>query len=87
MKRAEYEHVGFGRCKWVDKEYCDRCGRRVIVPWEAHRDVFGYEVIDSACYDAVRSGQDEGVHKNHFVGALTPTHTKSAAELNGTVTV
>ena len=83
MKRAEYEHVGFGRWKWVDKEYCDRCGRRVVVPWEAHRNVFGYDAIDSACYDAVRNGQDVGREKvYHFVGALTVTHTKSAFELN-----
>jgi hypothetical protein len=96
MKRAEYVHTGFGRWKWIDKEYCDRCGREVIVPWEAHREnghkLFasapsqdgtaefeGYECLDSGCYTAVYNGQPK---VQHFVGALTPTHTSSAAALN-----
>jgi hypothetical protein len=86
MKRAEYEHTGFGKWKWVDKEYCDRCGREVVVPWEAHRNVFDYECLDSGCYTAVRNGQDKNRSEplRHFVGALTPTHTQLADVLNST---
>ena len=83
--RAEYEQVGFGRWKWVEKEFCDRCGRQVIVPWEAHRAegdkrLFGeYDLLDSGCYTAVYHGQPK-IH--HFVGALALVNLKSAAELN-----
>jgi len=87
-KRAEYEHVGFGRQKWVDKTYCDRCGCECLFPWATHHNVFGYECLDSGCYNAVRNGQDANRVDGplmHFVGALTMTHTKSAAELNGEV--
>jgi hypothetical protein len=91
-KRAEYVHTGFGRWKWVDKEFCDRCGREVVVPWEAHREnghkLFGvYECIDSGCYNAVRNGQDANRPDGpllHFVGALEESmHRPPAAVLNG----
>jgi hypothetical protein len=98
MKRAEYVHTGFGKWKWVDKEYCDRCGREVIVPWEAHREnghkLFsevssdgtvkfeGYECLDGGCYTAVYNGQPKNLH---FVGALRPTgvNALAASERNG----
>jgi hypothetical protein len=76
--RAEYVHTGFGRWKWVDKEFCDRCGRQVVVPWEAHRDIFDYECLDSGCYTAVKNGQPKN---RHFVGALEGSMHRPAAEL------
>jgi len=72
-KRAEYEHTGFGRWKWVDKTYCDRCGREIQFPWENHTgaltadDGLMYSDLDSACYDAVKNGQPA---MRHFIGAL-----------------
>ena len=87
MKRAEFDHVGFGRNKWVDHRYCDRCGREILFPWEGHSangegPLFGvYEDLDSGCYTAVYHGQDANRSEPlmHFVGNLKPTGVNALA--------
>jgi hypothetical protein len=91
MKRAEYEHTGFGKWKWVDHRLCDRCGREILFPWEGHSAngvastearLFGvYEDLDSGCYTAVYHGQDATRSEPllHFVGNLRPTGVNALA--------